>query len=135
MRRYGAHTVLVDAATRGVAAVSRADTGVQGRVAASLAAEFQGCIFVARSVEDYVSVSVRLLQRRPQHAVSACSRYDEGRGDGRSDDAAVVKLQERRHMRLADGVAGVLRLMWEERYAARDDGGAAALVQSERDVK
>ena len=138
MRRYGAHTVLVDAATRGVAAVSCADAGVQGRVAASLASEFQGCIFVARSIEDYVSVSVRLLQRRSknsrQHAVSSCARHDEERGDETQDDAAVF-ARESRHERLADGVAGVLGLMWEEWHARRDEGALAALVQSERGVQ
>ena len=131
MYRYGAHTVLVDAATRGVATVAYADAGVQGRVAASLAKQFQGCIFVTRTIADYVSVSVRLLQQFPQAAAS-CAAHDEARRWQTSDAAASSVAQESRHIRLADGMAGLLQLMWEERYTSRDEAALAALVQGQR---
>lgn len=129
---YGAHTVLVDAATRGVPTVSFVDFKVQGRVSASVANEFRGCIYTARTIQDYVSLSTRLLRRQSrQRAPNSCSQHDESTQEPSSSLKANRYLGER-HAVLADGLAGLLRLMWEHNAASNNRNDCAALVPSSR---
>jgi hypothetical protein len=83
-------------------------------------------------MDEYVALSVRLLQRHKRRATSSCGGLDESspKATASSSSSAAAAAAESRHTRLADGVAALLRLMWDEYTASEGEAALAGLVLS-----